>query len=70
MTTEETIIQQYGVLLSLKDCAKLFCRSSEGLRVTLSSNSEFSQKLRTARVKLGRRVLFKASVIGKILDES
>jgi hypothetical protein len=70
MTTEETLIQQYGVLLSLKDCAKLFCRSAEGLRVTLSSDSDFSKKLRTARVKIGRRVLFKASVIGKILDES
>jgi hypothetical protein len=70
MTTTETLIQQYGVLLSMKDCASLFCRSAEGLRVTLAGDSEFSRRLRPARVKIGRRVLFKASVIGQILDEA
>lgn len=70
MTTEEYLVQRYGVLLSLKDCADLFCRSSEGLRVTLTGNSEFSQKLKPAKIKIGRRILFKASVIGTILDNS
>jgi hypothetical protein len=70
MTTEETLIQRYGVLLSLRDCAELFCRSAEGLRVTLAGNNEFANRLRPAKVKIGRRVLFKASVIGQILDEA
>ncbi len=70
MTTEETLIQRYGVLLSLQDCADLFCRSAEGLRVTLAGNNEFANRLRPAKVKIGRRVLFKASVIGQILDEA
>lgn len=70
MTTEETLIQQYGVLLSLRDCADLFCRSAEGLRVTLAGNNEFANRLRPAKVKIGRRILFKASVISEILDEA
>ncbi|MFZ3288965.1 MAG: DNA-binding protein [Telluria sp.] len=70
MTTEEYLVQRYGVLLSLKDCADLFCRSSEGLRVTLTGNSEFSEKLKPAKIKIGRRILFKASVISKILDNA
>lgn len=69
MTTEETLIQRYGVLLSLRDCAELFCRSAEGLRVTLAGDNEFANKLRPARVKIGRRILFKASVISQILDD-
>lgn len=70
MTTEESLVKRYGVLLSLKDCADLFCRSSEGLRVTLTGNSEFSKKLKPAKIKIGRRILFKASVIGQILDDA
>ena len=68
MTTEETLIQRYGILLSLQDCAELFCRSAEGLRVSLAGNNDFANKLRPARVKIGRRILFKASVISQILD--
>ncbi|MCG2585833.1 DNA-binding protein [Massilia sp. TS11] len=69
MTTEEMLVQRYGVLLSLRDCAELFCRSAEGLRVSLAGNNDFANKLRPARVKIGRRILFKASVISQILDD-
>ncbi|RFP24661.1 DNA-binding protein [Duganella sp. BJB488] len=70
MTTEEILIHRYGVLLSLRDCAELFCRSAEGLRVTLSGDNEFANRLRPAKVKIGRRILFKASVISQILDDT
>ena len=69
-TTESTIIQQYGILLSFKDCAALLGRSSEGLRVTLSRDSELARKLKPAKIKIGRRVLFRASALAKLLDES
>lgn len=69
MTTEEILIKRYGVLLSLRDCAELFRRSAEGLRVTLAGNNEFANRLRPAKVKIGRRILFKASVISRILDD-
>jgi hypothetical protein len=69
-TTESTIIKQYGILLSFKDCAALLGRSSEGLRVTLSRDSELARKLKPAKIKIGRRVLFRASALAKLLDES
>ncbi|NOU26251.1 MAG: DNA-binding protein [Methylotenera sp.] len=69
-TTESTIIQQYGILLSFKDCAALLGRSSEGLRVTLSRDSELARKLKPAKIKIGRRVLFRASALAKLLDEA
>lgn len=70
MTTEEILVQQYGVLLTLQDCAKLLCRSAEGLRMTISGDNELARKLRPAKVKIGRRVLFKASILGQILDDA
>ena len=69
-TTESIIIQQYGILLSFKDCAALLGRSSEGLRVTLSRDSELARKLKPAKIKIGRRVLFRASALAKLLDEA
>lgn len=69
-TTESTIIKQFGILLSFKDCAALLGRSSEGLRVTLSRDSELARKLKPAKIKIGRRVLFRASELAKLLDEA
>lgn len=69
-TTESIIIQQYGILLSFKDCAALLGRSSEGLRVTLSRDSELARKLKPAKIKIGRRVLFRASALAKFLDDA
>ena len=68
MTTEELLINQFGLFLNIQQTAKVLHRSSEGLRVTLAGNSDLAQRLRTAKIKIGRRVLFKASVLGQILD--
>lgn len=66
--TEEMIVGQFGVLLSLADCATLLNRSAQGLRVTLSGNNELAQRLRPAKLKIGRRVMFRASELAKLLD--
>lgn len=70
MTTEQNLIAQFGVLLSLKDVARLLNRSADGLRVSLTRDSEISEKLNSAKVRLGRRVLFRASTIAQIIDEA
>jgi hypothetical protein len=59
--TEEILLKQSGgsPLLSLDALSKILDRSSEGLRVSLTSNSELSQRLRKARCRLGRRVYFR-----------
>lgn len=70
MTTEQNLITQFGVLLTLKDVARLLNRSADGLRVSLTRDSEISEKLNSAKVRLGRRVLFRASTIAQIIDEA
>ena len=67
--TEEMLVHRYGVLLSLNDCAALLNRSVQGLRVTLNTDSELSRKLKPARIKLGRRVMFRAVEVARVLDE-
>jgi len=70
MTTEQQIISTFGILLNMQDVARLLNRSPEGLRVTLTRDGELSQKLSSAKVKFGRRVMFKASAIAQIIDEA
>lgn len=66
--TEELLVSRYGVLLSLTDLAALLNRSVDGLRITLSGNNELARQIRPAKVKLGRRVMFKAAELAKFLD--
>jgi len=69
-TTEELLVRQYGVLMSLEATAQLLNRSTDGLRVSLTRDSKIAEKLNSAKVKLGRRVMFKVTAIAKIIDES
>lgn len=68
ITTAELLINKYGVLLSLEATAQLLNRSKDGLRVSLSRQSDIAEQLNKAKVKLGRRVMFKAAAIAEIID--
>ncbi|CAJ4224981.1 DNA-binding protein [Burkholderia pseudomallei] len=68
--TEEMLVSRYGVLLTLSDCAALLNRSVTGLRVTLNRDCELATKLKPAKIRLGRRVMFRASELAKFLDEA
>jgi hypothetical protein len=70
-STEELLIQSHGLLLNLQQCAVLLNRkSAESLRVAISGNTEIARLLAPAKIKIGRRVLFKASVLARILDNA
>ncbi|CAJ0725957.1 DNA-binding protein [Ralstonia pickettii] len=69
-TMEEMLVSRYGVLLTLADCAALLNRSADGLRILLYKDLEISYKLRAAKVKIGKRILFKANELARILDEA
>ncbi len=69
MTTEELLISTHGPCMTLAAVAKVFCRSEAGLRVSLGRDSEFSQRLRRARVRYGRRVLFRTIDVSRLLSE-
>ena len=68
ITTAELLVNKYGVLLSLETTAQLLNRSKDGLRVSLSRQSDIAEQLNKAKVKLGRRVLFKTAVLAEIID--
>ncbi len=68
-TTLDFLQDNYGPLMSMEALAKTFDRSKEGLRVCLSSQSNFSKAINTAKKKCGRRVYFRTVVIAQIIDE-
>lgn len=69
--TETLLLQQFNTpLLTLAQVAQILDRSPNGLRITLSGDNEFARKLRPARMKIGRRVLFKVTELAKFIDEA
>ena len=70
MTTEEALLNRFGPLLTLAQAAQLLDRSPDGLRVTIRTSNLLGQKLCAARVKIGRRVHFRAWAIAALIDGS
>lgn len=68
MSTEEVLIRTYGPLLTMSQVAQLLDRSAEGLRLTIRGSSPLGGRLRTARVKIGRRVHFRVKAIADLVD--
>jgi hypothetical protein len=67
MTSEESMMQQYGPLLSITQLAAILDRTPEGLRITLRSSGEWVNKINSTRLQLGRRVYFRTSEIAEVL---
>lgn len=57
-------------LLTLDGLAQLLARTPAGLRATIHSNTDFGGALRSARVKLGRRVYFRRDLIDRLILDS
>ncbi|MBZ5754905.1 MULTISPECIES: plasmid-related protein [Stutzerimonas stutzeri subgroup] len=72
MNTEQLLLDKFqgSPLLSIEQVADILHRSKDGLRITLSGNSELAQKLRDSRLKIGRRVYFKTQGIARLIDEA
>jgi hypothetical protein len=69
MTVEESLVNQYGSVLTLTDLAKILQRSPDGLRQTLRTSSPWVQQINAEKFYLGRRVYFRTSGIAKILTK-
>lgn len=67
MTIEEQLTKQYGPLLSIAQLACVLHRSAEGLRISLRSASEWSNRINATKLKLGRRVYFRTAQIARVL---
>ncbi len=70
MNTEEALLARYrgSPLLTLVQLAEVLDRSPAGLRISLAGNNELAQKLRPARIKIGRRVYFRVNAVAQIID--
>lgn len=70
-TCENILLAQYGSpLLTLEQVAKILDRSPDGLRITLSGDSDLARRLRPAKKRIGRRVLFSVAELARFIDES
>lgn len=68
MQIEEALMNQYGPLLSVVQLATILHRSSEGLRISLRTESDWSKRINSAKLKLGRRVYFRTAEIALVLS--
>lgn len=68
MKIEEFLNQEYGPLLSVVQLAKVLNRSPEGLRISLRTPSEWSDKINETKLKLGRRVYYRTAEISVLLS--
>ena len=66
-TIEDTLVNRYGPLLSIGQLATVLDRSPEGLRISLRSPGDWSTKINSARLKIGRRVYFRTSQVADLL---
>lgn len=66
MDIERSLFDRYGPLLTLSNVAEVLNRSPDGLRVSLGRNSELSEKLNSAKRKIGRRIYFQVSAVAEL----
>ncbi|APC70734.1 plasmid-related protein [Pseudomonas aeruginosa] len=70
-STEAILLDQFKTpLISLEQVARILNRSPDGLRITLSGDSELARRLKPARKRFGRRVLFSVAELARFIDES
>ena len=67
-TTTSLLQDKYGPLMTLDALAETLNRSSQGLRVSLLTQSDLSTTINLTKRKIGRRVYFKTDGIAKIID--
>ena len=67
MSAEETLIRQYGPLLSINQLAAILDRSPDGLRTTLRSFGEWVNKINATRLRPGRRLYFRTVEVADVL---
>ena len=67
MTAEETLIKQYGPLLSISQLSVILDRSPDGLRMTQGSSGEWVNKVNATRLRLGSRLYFRTVQVADVL---
>jgi hypothetical protein len=69
--TLKALLERWGVLLTYESLGQVMNRSPEGLRLSLAQNrSDWARHVNQAKVKIGRRVLFRTEQIAALIDGS
>lgn len=68
MNIEDSLLERFGPLLSLPQLANVLDRSPDGLRISLRSNNPWATEINKTKLKVGRRLYFRTSQIGGLLD--
>lgn len=68
LSLEESLLSKYGPLLTMPQLADLLHRSPDGLRIALQSRQPYTEEINKAKLKIGRRVYFRASQIAELLN--
>lgn len=68
MNTEAYLVGKFGALMQLSDLAELLGRSTDGLRVSLYSDTDLSRKLKPTMIRIGRRIYFRTQQVNVVLQ--
>ena len=68
MNTEAYLVGKFGALMQLSDLAELLGRSTDGLRVSLYSDTDLSRKLKPTKIRIGRRIYFRTQQVNVALQ--
>lgn len=68
MNTETYLVGKFGALMQLSDLAELLGRSTDGLRVSLYSDTDLSRKLKPTMIRIGRRIYFRTQQVNVVLQ--
>ena len=69
-TLADRLVERWGELLTYDALGKVMHRSPDGLRLSLAQNRfGWAQRVNAAKVKIGRRVLFRTAQIAALIDE-
>jgi hypothetical protein len=68
MTIEESLVERYGVLMTITNLADVLEKTPESLRYCLRSNSDCWTRFNGTRLKIGRRVYFRTIEIAQLLE--
>lgn len=63
---EASLFEKYGYYITLKQLAELLNRSPEGLRVTMFHQTPTAEKLRNARLRIGRSLYFNIKKVAEL----
>jgi hypothetical protein len=70
-STEEMLLNQFrSPLLSLEQVGQILGRSPQGLRITLGGDNDLARALKPAKIRVGRRILFKVAELARFIDEA